>query len=300
LTVKGLVLRDIANGYGINKKVSGDVSLSGIDASDINTSAIEVNSTNVEIDNIQIQNCNSGINISSRENGSTLTIKNINFTNVRSPLMSRFSENVVIEDVTIEYAGTSPGSFFHISSNNFNNRLTRISNCRIITNITSESRGYSGALIAIWEGDVEIDGVTIDNLNVPSHLGISISSGRNIVISNSSINNTRNSDSYTTWVNPSTREELYTTGAGAGIWLSGDTAIISNTVITNAKVYTPYSYDKTVPFRGSGGGIYWEYTRSLTIRDSRLENCTASYAGGAIYPTSGFTRINTEFINCYP
>jgi hypothetical protein len=121
-----------------------------------------------------------------------------------------------------------------------------------------------------------------------------------VVISNCNINNTRNGSTYTTWIITSTGEEVYTTGYGAGIILHCNTVTISDTVILNARVTTPPGYDKTVPFRGTGAGIYWEGTNSLTIRNSRLENCIANYEAGAIYPTSGYTLSNTPFVNCSP
>jgi hypothetical protein len=294
LTVDGLVLRNIADGSGLIKQVGGDVSLLRINASSIIRNAISLTAAaNVEIGNAHIQDCNlNGIYISGIESGSTVAIKNSNFTNVFSALMSFSSKNFVLEDVTIEYTGEYVNRIISIYGNS--GGLTRISNCRIVTNVTTDR--YPA--IGIWGGDIELNGVTIDNLNAPAGPGVEIQ-GRNAAISNCNINNTRGPWRYSVFYNPSTNEDLYTTGGGAGFILECDTATISNTVITNARVDTPSDYSVTVPFYGYGGGINWENTKSLTIRDSRIENCTATY-GGAIYPTSGFTNINTVFINCSP
>jgi hypothetical protein len=253
----------------------------------------------LEIDNIDVRDSGSGVSFSGGNRNSSLVIRDSEFQNIENSAIDAFNHgNISVENVNMENVKRGIDL-----SRGLNGATTRISDCRIITNTTTFSGSYAiyiyGEGEGVGDGDVELDRVTIDNLNAPVGKGVFLAV-RNALISNCKINNTGNGSSYSVWTNQLTGQELYASDHGSGIILQCDTVTISNTVITNARLETPPWYSRTIPFLGYGGGIYWEHTRSLTIRDSRLENCTASYAGGAIYPTSGFTRINTQFINCSP
>ncbi|MCL2809701.1 MAG: hypothetical protein FWD24_06510 [Treponema sp.] len=248
------------------------------------------------IDNIDI-NESGWIVFNGGNSNSSVTIKNSNFKNMRNGIAASYPGNVTIENVKMENMRTGIAIYYLA-----NGGTCRIYNCEF-KDMGAIGISSSGSIIVSSSSvaDVEISNITIENSRAHSSGSIRLIC-RNATISHVNINNSiaDGLGSYTS------SPIQYQTAFGGAISLECDNVIISDTVITNAKAFGPEFLrpgSSTTQSTGLGGGVYWVYTNSLTVINSRFENCTAYTAGGAIFPSlgsPGLTVTNTQFINCSP
>ncbi|MCL2721359.1 MAG: right-handed parallel beta-helix repeat-containing protein, partial [Treponema sp.] len=266
----------------------------------INNDRYNINNTrsfHLFIENIDIQNCVRGIIFFGGNSGSSLTIKNSNIKNASDfGIVASLVGNVIIEGLRVENSGNGISIFgYSVLS------MARISDCDFKNIISLD--GIGGSMeISGSSADVELSNILIENSRASGSGSIQLTC-RNATISHVNINNSI-ADGGTIIIEPGSN--AYQTAYGGAIQLACNSVIISNTVITNAKAYgiefLPAGFNPALSI-GLGGGVYWLETNSLTIIDSRFENCTAYTAGGAIFPSlgsPGLTVTNTQFINCSP